>query len=276
MKKKIIFILILSTGFVGAAPCNAGKTPGQGIITLSPHLAELVCLLDACDRLVGVVEHSNFPTEVKTIQRIGDSAGLDIEQILTIAPDLVLAWQDGSRQVDVDHLEALGLRVVSIRSSTIKDIPESIGMLGDLLGKQEKASEIADAFNARLSTIKSKYETLPVKRVFIEISSRPLMGLSNRHSFSSGLELCRLHNIFNDIDSPAFATNLEAVLERAPDYVILKESLGEDESAARMRFYHVPGAEGIRFIHSADDLAFRQTPRMLDAIENACQQVTVE
>ena len=91
---------------IGVAP-GCGDTSGPAtdldtnqtvrrIITLAPHLTELVYAAGAGDRLVGVVEYSDFPPQAENLPRVGDSFRLDHERVASLAPDLVLVWRSGT------------------------------------------------------------------------------------------------------------------------------------------------------------------------------------
>ena len=183
-------LLILLAATLCSSQGFAEQAYPQRIITLSPHLAELVITLGAGERLVGVIEHSDFPQQAQMLPRVGSASGLDMERIITLAPDLVIAWQGGTRGVDISKLKRLGFRVVSIKSENIDDIPRSIELLGDLLGQQRKAVSLVSEYHHRIEKLSQDYSVLPKQSVFIEISSLPLMGLTDKHSLGSGLRLC--------------------------------------------------------------------------------------
>ena len=264
---------IFLIGVLYASSLPADQTNPQRIITLSPHLAELVYLLGAGDQLSGVVEHSDYPLSVKKIPKIGGASGLDVERILSINPDLILAWQGGSRETDIQKLTELGLRVVSIKSSSLEDIPDSLKDIGVLLNKQQQATILINNFNENRAQISERYGDQSSHRIFIEISSQPLMGLTNLHPFGAGLELCGLENIFSDVDKEALVTDLESILSRDVDYVLLRRSTASNEGVARKDFYRINDDSEVKFISFDEDMAFRQTPRLLNAIDNVCSNV---
>lgn len=270
-KCKTAWFLLLAIFYTSALQGN--QTSPQRIITLSPHLAELVVLLGAGDQLQGVVEHSDFPAQVKMIPRVGGAAGLDLERILSIKPDLILAWHGGTRETDIQRLKQLGLRVVSIKSETLEDIPASIKIIGLLLNQQKRSTGLIDEYNKRLQRIPEINRKQTSHRVFIEISSQPLMGLTNRHPFAAGLELCGLINIFSEQDKAAIITDIESVISRNVEYVLLRQHATSNENLARRNFYQINDDRTIEFISFDEDAAFRQTPRLLDAVIDVCNAV---
>ncbi len=271
-KGMVLCIMLFFIMGHGSSVLAAQRAP-QRIITLSPHLAELVFSLGSGDLLFGVVEHSDYPKEVNQIPRIGSASGLDMERILSIKPDLVFAWQGGSRDTDIRKLKELGLRVVSIKSESLEDIPESLKILGELLNQQPRSSMMVEAFNKHRKTISDKYVNLPVHRIFIEISSQPLMGLTNRHPFATGLELCGLENIFSNMDKAAIITDLESILSRDVAYVLLRQNTTSADYETRKNYYQINEDSALSFISFDEDVAFRQTPRLLDAVDEVCSAV---
>lgn len=267
---------IFLIGVLYASSLPADQTNPQRIITLSPHLTELVYLLGAGDQLSGVVEHSDYPLSVKKIPKIGGASGLDVERILSINPDLILAWQGGSRETDIQKLTELGLRVVSIKSSSLEDIPDSLKDIGVLLNKQQQATILINNFNENRAQIAERYGDQSSHRIFIEISSQPLMGLTNLHPFGAALSLCGLINIFSDVDNAAIITDLESILSRNADFVLLRQNATSDEYNIRKDFYRINDDSDIEFISFNEDMAFRQTPRLLEAVDAVCKRVHQE
>lgn len=252
---------------------QANQAGPQRIITLSPHLAELVFLLGAGDEIRGVSEFSDYPETVADIPRIGGAAGVDVERILSIAPDLILAWQGGTRENDIRKLQELGLKVVSVKGETLDDIPDSIRIIGDLLNRQNMASELISQFNEKLLQITRQYKNIPHHRIFIEISSQPLMGLTDRHSFTAGLALCGLDNIFSNEEKPTIVTDLESVLSRNAEYVLLRSRVSGKDFLSRKPSYQIDEDQAVEFVSFDEDVAFRQTPRLLDTIADVCNEI---
>ena len=95
----LIAICIVSSsgcdGTPGPAEADANQSVRR-IIALAPHLTELVFTAGAGDRLVGVVEYSDYPPESRALPRVGDSFQLDYKRVASLAPDLVLVWRSGT------------------------------------------------------------------------------------------------------------------------------------------------------------------------------------
>ena len=96
------------------------ERPARRVISLSPHLTELMYSIGAGDRLAGVVRGSDFPLEAAALPEIGDASGLDFERIVHSRPDLILAWGSGNRSVDIARLRVLGLRVLVLEPQRLE------------------------------------------------------------------------------------------------------------------------------------------------------------
>ena len=121
-------------------------TPATRIVTTAPSLAELVFAAGAGDKLVGVSAYSDFPQQVRSLPIIGDSAGISIESLLSLTPDLVLTWKGGTRESDVQRIEALHIPVFAIDIVQLSDVPKALRNIGRLVGRAEAAELTADLF----------------------------------------------------------------------------------------------------------------------------------
>ena len=102
------------------------------IVSLAPHVTELVYAAGAGDRLVGVVEYSDYPAEAQELPLIGDAFRLDYEAVAQLQPDLVLAWQSGTPRETRDRLRSLGYRVVELEPASLEDIVRELRAVGRL------------------------------------------------------------------------------------------------------------------------------------------------
>ena len=100
--------------------------PARRIVSLAPHITELAFAAGAGDRLVGNVEHGSYPPAAKTIPSVGGYSRLDLEAIVALKPDLVLAWESGNAPADVAKLRSLGLAVYLSQPNRIIDVAAPI------------------------------------------------------------------------------------------------------------------------------------------------------
>ncbi|HEX4984865.1 MAG TPA: cobalamin-binding protein [Burkholderiales bacterium] len=245
--------------------------PARRVISLSPHLTELVYAIGAGDRMAATVRGSDYPAQAAGLPQVGDAAGLDFERILAARPDLVLAWHSGNRAVDVARLRALGLAVLELEPRQPADIARHLRLLGRLLDSGPGAQAAAQAFEARLAGLRGRYAGRSPVGVVFEIWHQPLFTVNGEHIISAVLRLCGGRNLFASAPQLAMEVSTEQVLMLDPD-VIVVGSEAPDAGAGNWSAY--PWMKAVRggnvFTVSAD-LVTRQTPRMADAAQSLCE-----
>ena len=124
--------------------------PARRIVTLAPHAAELVAAAGAASRLVGVSARTDAPPGARALPVVGDANAIDVERILALEPDLVVAWP-WSSPAQVARLADRGIPVFTTAPRTIDAIASDIERLGALAGTTPVAASAAGAFRARIA-----------------------------------------------------------------------------------------------------------------------------
>ena len=142
--------------------------PAVRIISMAPNLTEILFHIEAGSQIVGVVEYSDFPPEAHDIPKIGSSHQFDIEAILALQPDLIVAWESGNPAEDLAKLEQLGMHIFRTEPRTLNDISTLMQRLGKLTGHSAISNVLAATFLERygchpgnLSTTTESYSALP-------------------------------------------------------------------------------------------------------------------
>jgi iron complex transport system substrate-binding protein len=248
--------------------------PAARIVTLSPHLAEIVFAAGAGDRLVGVARYSDFPREALGMPRIGDAGRVDLERILALQPDLILAWRSGNPARDVARLEDLGQRVFVTEPRRLSDIPRLLRAIGALAGSDAIAQREAQAFEARLEELRAAHAGRAPVRVFYEIWHRPLLTVSGEHMISNVIELCGGTNVFATAPVLTPAVTLEAVLYARPEAILGGSSSATPQQfAARWRDHPVEALRTTPAFFVAPDDIQRATPRILNGARAICRHL---
>lgn len=194
--------------------------PAARIVTLAPHLAELVFAVGAGPRLIGVARFSDFPPEVLGLPEIGDAARADAERVLALEPDLVLAWKSGNQAADIARLETLGLSVFVTEPRRLTDVPRLMRAIGTLAGSEPAAAGAVAAFEWQIENLRRHHAARPPVRVFYEIWHRPLITVNGDHFISDLIALCGGINVFARAPLLTPTVSLEAVLVARPDAVV--------------------------------------------------------
>lgn len=191
--------------------------PPARIISLLPSLTESVCALGGCERLVGTDRYSNAPASVRALPKLGGMDDAQIERIVALKPDVVLA-APSSRAVD--RLESLGLKVMVMETRTHAEVRRGLGQLAALLGRPEAAERLWLGIESELRQAQALVPAaLHGKRVYFEVASTPYAA--GEASFI-GETLARL-GMGNAIPAslgPFPKLNPEFVVKAQPDVVM--------------------------------------------------------
>lgn len=219
--------------------------PAQRIVSLAPHVTEQLFAAGAGKKLVAVSEYSDYPEEAKRLPQVASSGGVDLERVLALKPDLVVAWRLEATAAALARLEALGLPVFYSEPRRLAQIPDSIEALGELAGTRDVAHSQALSLRAQLDLLKARYGSRRKVSVFYQISERPLMTLGGRQFVSDAIELCGGHNVFADSPVMAPQVNVEAVVAADPEAIITASPDPSDRQwqALWQRF---PGMRAVR------------------------------
>jgi iron complex transport system substrate-binding protein len=245
--------------------------PAARIVTLAPHLAEVVFAAGAGEKLVGVAQFSDFPAAAQRLPRVGDAARVDVERILQLKPDLVLAWKSGNQAGDIARLERLGLRVFVTEPLRLSDVARLIRSVGTLSGTESAAFEAAAAFGRQIASLRAQFGTRPRLRVFYEIWHRPLLTVNGEHMISDVIEACGGVNVFADAPLLTPSVSLEAVLAARPQAILGGGSaITAPDFAAQWRRYDLVGLKDVEMIYVPPDEIQRATPRMAHGARAIC------
>ncbi len=246
--------------------------PVARIVTLAPHLAEGVYAAGAGDRLVATVEYSEYPADAAGVPRIGDAFRLDIERIVSLQPDLVIAWGSGNPPPAIAQMRALGLAVWTVEIRTPGAIPDFIDSVGRATGHRPEAAREARRLRQRLSELQRQHATADPVRYFYQVDARPLFTINSQHLISRGLALCGGRNIFADEPGLAFQVSREAVILANPDVLLAPDGPGAENPLQAWQEW--PSLDAVQnqamYLLNADEIS-RATPRFLDALEQTCK-----
>jgi iron complex transport system substrate-binding protein len=245
--------------------------PAQRIVSLAPHATELLFAAGAGKKLVGVSEYSDFPAEAKNLPSVGGNGQLDIERILTLKPDLVVAWASGNNPRQLARLRKLGLTVFESEPRSFESIASSLERLGVLVGSDEGRLQ-ANQFRQRLLTLQQQFAGRTTVTVFYQIWSTPLMTLNDSHIASQAIKLCGGINIFGQLKPLAPTISREAVLKANPDMIIVSDE--KHHGLERWRSFnrmHAVASNNLFTIEGG--MMNRAGPRILEATRTLCEQV---
>jgi iron complex transport system substrate-binding protein len=265
---------------------DAGQTitlaqPARRVVSLAPHVTEMIFAAGGGDRIVGTVHYSDYPPQARDIPRVGDNKALDLERIAALKPDLIVVWRHGNAQKQTDRLRALGLPLFYSEPRKLASIPENVEKLGTLLGTEATARRAADSFRQQVETLRKTYAARPPVTVFYQVWQQPLMTLNGQHLVSDMLALCGGRNLFG-AETPLVPTvSVEAVVAGNPE-AMLTAGMGATRSdqplpdyAMWQRWKQITAVARNNLFVIDGDLVNRAGPRVVQGIEQICKDLDV-
>ncbi|MGB8693778.1 MAG: cobalamin-binding protein, partial [Steroidobacteraceae bacterium] len=248
------------------------------IVSLSPGATAMIFAAGGGERLVGTVQFSVEPAAARRIVRIGDAHGYDLERILALHPDVIVAWSGGASAAQLAPLERAGLVIYRHRVVRLDDVAPSIERLGVLLGTSGVAHEAAASLRGRIDQLRSRYRNPNPPRVLIQVWDRPVYTVGGAQLISDAVEVCGYRNLFADLADAAPAVALEAIASRDPEVIL---ALAADAPSARAwlkRWQALPALRAVRtgaLLPFVDARLSRLGPEVIDATEQLCRVLAV-
>jgi iron complex transport system substrate-binding protein len=256
---------------------DAGQTlelarPPQRIVSLTPHLTELLFAVGAGPQVVGVDSASDYPEAARTLPRVGDYSRINFERILALKPDMVIVWVGGNRASDVHGLEKMRLPVLHTQATRLDDVARLLRLVGEASGHAAAGEAAARDYSAQLAALQVTETQKPPLRVFYQVWDRPLMTVGGGHWISDALALCGARNVFADLRAASPVVSREAVLRRAPALIVS----GSDAPDVRRQwqpFASLPAVKNNAFVRVDADRLHRPTPRLIEGVAELCEAV---
>jgi len=271
-----LILLAVSVGAaadpVDVASGEPAAAPPARVVTLAPHLAELVFAAGAGERLAGVTAYTDYPAAAASLPRIGDAFRVDMERIAVIDPDLILAWEGGTPAALTDRLRELGYTVMVVRTRSVDDVAAAIRRIGERLGTAETADRAGAAFLRELEAAVSGHADARPLRVFYQVASRPLYTVNGGHYISELIRLCGGRNVFSDLGELAPVVTVESVLSRDPELILAPA--GEAGVLERWRAWQSLAAVRAGNLRTVPpDTLARPSPRLVQGAADICAAI---
>lgn len=246
--------------------------PAQRIVSLAPHATELLFAAGAGAQVVAVAAFSTYPRAAQSLPVIDGGVRLDIARIAELHPDLVVGWYGGNSRADLDRFESLGIPVFIAEPRRLDGLPATLLALGKLAGSEKAALRTVTEYRASLAKLREEYRGRKPIRVFLEVSTQPLVTLNHAHLANDVLMLCGGRNIFAASDEVAPAVGADIVNVEDPDAILFSETVGtltavSDWWRARSRPRAVRNGQLYSF---TPELLLRQSPRVLEGVRQVC------
>ena len=253
--------------------------PPLRIVSLTPGATEMLFAAGAGAQLIATVQYSSEPAAARAVPRIGDVAAIDLERLVALRPQVVIAWPAGGNPAQRAKIAALGIPLYQQQVARLSDLPGSLRRLGVLAGTAAVAESAATALEARLAALERTYGAAtavgPRPTVLLQVWNRPIYTVGGRHLMSDALELCGARNLFADLTEPGPIVDTEAVIARNPDIILAAapRGVGAAGVADWQRFPSLAAVRHHRVVAFENQALSRLGPSVLDATEELCRTI---
>jgi len=253
--------------------------PPLRIVSLTPGATEMLFAAGAGPQLIATVQYSSEPPAARAVPRIGDVAAIDMERLVVLQPQVVIAWPAGGNPAQRAKIAALGIPLYQQQVARLSDLPGSLRRLGVLAGTETVAERAAKALEARLETLEHTYGAAAAggrrPTVLLQVWNRPIYTVGGRHLMSDALELCGARNVFADLPEAGPLVDTEAVIARNPDIILAASPPGEGAAwvADWQRFPTLAAVRNHRVVAFENQALSRLGPSVLDATEDLCRTI---
>jgi len=278
-----LFVIIGVLVVLWASPCLCATfkdalgrevsvpAPPRRLISLAPNLTEILYALGLGERVVGVTNHCNYPPEVTLKPKVGSYINLNVERIISLAPDLVIGTVDGNERNVLDLLQQARVKVFFVNPRNVRQAIETIFIVGSVCGLPERARQISDRLTLRVNQIVESTRAAKRPLVFLQINIQPIMTVNRSTVHHDLIYLAGGENMTADEPVTYPRISLEEVIRRRPGVILVSsmEREGRFEKARQdwLQWTSIPAVQEGR-VHLIDsDLIDRASPRVVDGLE---------
>ncbi len=253
----------------------AWAAAAQRIVTLAPHITENIFHLGAGEKIVGTVDYSDYPAAAKKIPRIGHYGRINIEALLALKPDLVIAWHRGLITPYLERLQKAGIAVHFSAPTRLNDIATDLEDLGMLVGQRHTAQHAAQLFRQELLQLKQCYQPQPRLSSIYALWINPMTVVGGANTINDALNICGGRNVFAHMALPAGNISQEDLIASQAEVIFFSAQQGNndyDMSLWRNSKIgrNIPALQHQNIFSIAADEIERPSYRTLHAVKQIC------
>ncbi|MBX3347601.1 MAG: cobalamin-binding protein [Nitrospira sp.] len=253
--------------------------PPARVVSLAPSITEMLFALGLGEQIVGVTEFCDYPAGAKSKAKVG-YANPNIETIIGLQPDMVLAPKDFLRPDLQLKLEQLKIPVFVLDAKTLEDIPLQMHTLGEMFEKTSAANDVTQRIRQRMTELKLKVETLPAKRVLYVLNSQPLISVGPGSFIHQMIGLAGGVNVAAQAGVAYPRLSMETVLKEDPEVLIFPsgevETVPRSEQQQWRRWDSLSAVKRQRFHEVSSNLLNRPGPRVIEGLEQLVRAIHPE
>ncbi len=249
--------------------------PARRIVSLAPGATEMLFAAGAGARLIATVAYADQPAAARQVPRIGDSSAIDMERLVVLKPDVVVYWPGGNNPAQIAQLKRLGFALYGQQVNRLGDLVASLRRLGTLAGTENAARQRAGQIEAQLVQLRAQYSKRAPMSALLETWNQPLYTVGGQHLMSDALSVCGAVNVFGDLPQLSPAVQVEAVITRNPDLIIVAAPPGAGAQwlQAWRNFPALKAVRSGKLLDFQDQALSRLGPSVVDATAGLCAQI---
>ncbi len=259
----------------------------QRIITVAPHLSEIVEAAGGAERLVSVSAYSNYPPLVKKLPVTSDARSIDLERMKQLQPDLIIYWRSGTPETQIESIKKTfankssgsrdQVKVISVEPKKLVDIAQDIETVGKILGTEKIAQKNAQLLRSEIKKLKDQYQN-PQKRkvrVFYQVWAQPLMTLNQDHLIADIINICGGEQLFANEKLLVPTVSKEAVVKANPEIIFTAVDSPEFKTDWSMwsSIPQLAATQKKAFVDIDGDMISRPSPRIMQGAQKICQAI---
>jgi iron complex transport system substrate-binding protein len=252
----------------------------QRIITLAPHLSELVDEAGGAERLVSVSAFSNFPESVKQLPITSDARSIDLEKMKSLRPDLIIYWRGGTPESQIQSIKKTfnkDVQFISVQPKKLSDIATDIETIGKVLGTDLIAKKNAGALRLKITELTNNQKNTNARKVnvFYQVWAQPLMTLNQDHIIGDIIQLCGGEQLFASEKVLVPTVSREAVIKANPEIIFTavdSTKMNTDWSMWSL-FPQLEATKNNAFIDLDGDIISRPSPRIMQGAQKICAEI---
>jgi iron complex transport system substrate-binding protein len=223
-------------------------------------MTEILFALNAGSTIVGVTTFCDYPSDVRSITKVGDFSHPSIERIVALKPHLVVVNLPEQKRVK-QELEKLHMHVFVSSPASLSDIYNEIAMVGKIVNREPQADSLIDYMRTTIT----KQDVSKIERVYVELSPRPIVTIGAQTFLNELLTLAGGTNIFSDINQDYPIVSQEEIIRRDPEIIIV---LHPEDITDRLGWQHISALQKARvYTHLNPDHLMRAGPRLVQGFD---------
>lgn len=240
------------------------------IITLSPHLTEIVFALGKGDKIVAVSDYSDYPEQAASIQSVASYEGANIAEIARLRGTHILVWRGGNKDADIEKISRLNIDIYESNITSVSTLFDDIVGIGEFLDAQEEATALLERMTQLVDSISSKHQHKNISALYY-LSTQPLLGLGNDEWLNSLLQLYGINNIYLDSPSAYPQLQMSHILRKQPNLLIAASKSTNSKVEAFWEPYQ--SIYKAKIVLANPDALHRFTPRALSEMARLCDAI---